>query len=190
MKTFDDLKKEDELFVIENKTSQLFKARVVECDRGYSITYTSNTDDFMGIFDYFDRYKEFSGIDQDNQLTLLIPVRENSVVDGETEPKYWEDLGENSKLWVVDKKNSRYEIKEDRPFLVFKTEKWMVLLIHKNIIPIKISADSVIENENYIISISKDELCNVISGKLNDKINSNLALIEEYKKRINFFKQL
>ena len=191
MKTFDDLKKEDELFVIDNKTSQLFKARVTKVDEGYSFTYTSNTDDFMGVFDYFDNFKETSGIDQDNHLTILIPVRENSVIDGETKPKYWEDLGENSKLWVVDKKKDPYyEIKEDKPFLVFKTEKWMVLLIHKNIIPIKIGAGPVAENENYIISISKNELCNVVSEKLNDKINSNLALIEEYKKRIDNYEKI
>lgn len=189
MKTFDDLKREDELFVIENKTAQLFKARIISC-RDYSFTYASNTDNFMGVFDYFDAYRETSRIDRDNSLTLLIPIRENSVIDGKTNPKYWEDLGENSKLWIVDKKNPYYEIKEDKPFLVFKTEKWMVLLIHKNIIPIKIGSDSVIENENYIISISKDKLLYNISKKLNDRINSNLALIEKYKERLNFLKRL
>lgn len=192
MKTFRDLKVGDELLIINNKTKQSFYARITVNNPNYAGLYyvsSSVSINYTGLFDYIDCDEETVGVDYENGLTILIPARENSIKEGDEDPKYWEDLGENSRLWVIDKKKSCYEIKEDRPFLVFIADKWMVLLIHKNTVLIEIKSDSVVEDDNYVISISKRELCNDINKKLNNKINFNLAKIDEYKELVNSLKR-
>ena len=192
MKTFRDLEVGDELLIINDNTKQLFYARVTVTvhDPNFGIYYVSSTANvhYVGVFDCINCDEETVGVDYENNLTILIPARENSVKEGDESPEYWGNLGENSRLWIIDKKKSCYEIKEDKPFLVFMAGKRMVLLIHKNVILIEDRSDPVVENDNYIISISRKELCNTISKRLNDKINFNLTKIDEYKELVNFLK--
>lgn len=190
MKTFRDLETGDELLIINDNTKQSFYAKITAHNLNIGLCYASSTANihYRGVFDYINCDEETVGVDYENNLTILIPARENSVKEGDESLEYWGNLGENSRLWIIDKKKSYYEIKEDKPFLVFKAAERIVLLMHRNIILVENKSDPVAENDNYVISISKRELCNVINERLNDKINSNLAKIDEYKKLINFLK--
>lgn len=189
MKTFRDLKIGDELLVFNNNTKQSFYARVT-VNNSNGLYYVSSTANiyYVGTFDDAGYEEEIIGVDHENNLIILIPARENSIKEGDEDPKHWKDLGENSRLWIIDKKESCYEIKEDKPFFVFISGKWMVLLIHRNAVLIEVGSGSIAENDNYIISISKRGLYSVISERIRNEINSNLTKIDEYKELINFLK--